>query len=75
MSFRKENCEESQTYFVFSSFASTTFQSIQKEVDLPIVRSDICQNNLRATRLGANFTLDSASFLCAGGEANKGNTF
>lgn len=43
-----------------------------REVDVPLVDTNSCQNLLRATRLGANFALDSTSFMCAGGEAGKG---
>lgn len=44
-----------------------------KEVDVPLVDQNSCQNQLRTTRLGLNFVLDSTSFVCAGGEAGKGN--
>jgi hypothetical protein len=43
-----------------------------KDVEVPLVDTNNCQNQLRATRLGANFGLDSTSFICAGGEAGKG---
>lgn len=48
------------------------YQAIEKEVDVPIVDQTTCQNQLRATRLGFNFQLDFTSFVCAGGEAGKG---
>lgn len=54
-----------------SDFVNGVYQSIIKEVDVPIVDANTCQNQLRATRLGTNFQLDSTSFLCAGGEAGK----
>ena len=53
----------------FSSVAQ--YQATQKEVDVPIVDQATCQTQLRATRLGANFTLDTSSFICAGGELGK----
>lgn len=48
------------------------FQAIMKDVDVPLVETNSCQTQLRATRLGSNFVLDTASFMCAGGEAGKG---
>jgi hypothetical protein len=45
--------------------------NMQKEVDLPLVDWNTCQNLLRATRLGSSFNLDNG-FLCAGGEGGKG---
>lgn len=53
--------------------ANGQYQAILKEVDLPIVEQNTCQTQLRATRLGANFALDMQSFMCAGGEAGRGN--
>lgn len=47
------------------------YQQILKKVDVPIVVSATCQAELQAARLGANFVLDTTSFMCAGGEANK----
>lgn len=41
-----------------------------KEVGLPLVGHDQCQNALRRTRLGGRFRLHS-SFVCAGGSAGK----
>ncbi|CAG9863829.1 unnamed protein product [Phyllotreta striolata] len=43
---------------------------ILKKVDLPVVPRDVCQENLRRTRLGRYFQLHS-SFMCAGGEPEK----
>lgn len=43
-----------------------------KEVDVPLIDQSSCQNQLKATRLGLNFVLDSTSFVCAGGEEGKG---
>nr|XP_040222106.2 phenoloxidase-activating factor 2-like [Anopheles coluzzii] len=54
-----------------NDFVSGAFQSIPKEVDVPIVNSANCQTALRTTRLGGNFVLDTTSFLCAGGELGK----
>ena len=54
-----------------NDFINGVYQSILKEVDVPIVDSNTCQNLLRATRLGSNFQLDTTSFMCAGGEAGK----
>jgi len=44
--------------------------SILKKIDLPIVPRDICQDQLRQTRLGKAFTLPSG-LICAGGEEGK----
>lgn len=46
-------------------------QTIQTHVDLPLVDQATCQNQLRTTRLGAGFTLDTFSFLCAGGVSGR----
>uniref|UniRef100_A0A182K934 Peptidase S1 domain-containing protein n=1 Tax=Anopheles christyi TaxID=43041 RepID=A0A182K934_9DIPT len=54
-----------------NDFVSGAFQSIPKEVDVPIVSSANCQTALRTTRLGGNFVLDATSFICAGGELGK----
>uniref|UniRef100_A0A182QE06 Peptidase S1 domain-containing protein n=1 Tax=Anopheles farauti TaxID=69004 RepID=A0A182QE06_9DIPT len=54
-----------------NDFVSGAFQSIPKEVDVPIVASSNCQTALRTTRLGGNFVLDTTSFICAGGELGK----
>lgn len=56
-----------------NDFTNTgAYQAIQKEVDVPLVDQNTCQNQLRATRLGSNFALDFTSFVCAGGEPGKG---
>ncbi|XP_047511940.1 phenoloxidase-activating factor 2-like isoform X1 [Pieris napi] len=47
------------------------FQQILKEVDVPIVAPATCQTQLQAARLGPTYVLDTTSFVCAGGEANK----
>lgn len=47
------------------------YQTIQKEVDVPILAPAKCQSDLAATRLGAAFVFDSTSFICAGGETGK----
>lgn len=46
-----------------------------KEVNLPLVDPYTCEFQLRNTRLGPNFVLDTYSFVCAGGELNKGRNF
>lgn len=50
---------------------NTPFVAIQKEIDVPLVEQNLCQNQLRATRLTQNFQLDFSSFVCAGGELGK----
>ncbi|XP_076160246.1 inactive CLIP domain-containing serine protease A3 isoform X2 [Ptiloglossa arizonensis] len=47
------------------------YQSIMKEVDVPIVDQKTCEDSLKKTRLGQYFSLDKNSFLCAGGEPGK----
>ncbi|RWS27437.1 Serine proteinase stubble-like protein [Leptotrombidium deliense] len=47
-----------------------TFQSVLKEVDVPIVNQAQCEHVLRKTRLGAYYELHPG-FLCAGGEPGK----
>lgn len=54
-----------------NDFASGTYQTIQKEVDVPILPPSTCQTALSATRLGPTFVFDSSSFICAGGEIGK----
>lgn len=49
------------------SFKTGTFQESLKQIKLPIVPNDVCQQNLRDTRLSDTFELHD-SFLCAGGE-------
>lgn len=46
-------------------------QTLLQEVDVPVIDSFRCQNQLRNTRLGSTFTLDRNSFICAGGEFEK----
>lgn len=46
------------------------YQVILKEIDLPVVNDDDCQDSLRKTKLGRKFKLDS-SFVCAGGVNGK----
>ncbi|XP_070506196.1 mucin-5AC-like [Chironomus tepperi] len=45
--------------------------NILKHVDLPLLDSPTCQRMLRTTRLNKTFTLDTNSFICAGGEKGK----
>ncbi|CAK1553820.1 unnamed protein product [Leptosia nina] len=42
------------------------YQVILKKVEVPVVDSEVCQKNLRTTRLGLYFKL-SKTFMCAGG--------
>lgn len=42
------------------------YQNILKKIDLSIVPNDVCQQQLRSTRLGNFFRLHE-SFICAGG--------
>lgn len=55
-----------------SSFTAGSTSTVQTQVDVPIVDQTTCQTKLRTTRLGSNFNLDAFSFMCAGGEAGKG---
>jgi secreted trypsin-like serine protease len=43
------------------------YQNILKEVDVPVIDHNTCQNQLRQTRLGYSYNLNSG-FICAGGE-------
>lgn len=54
-----------------NSFTSGSFQTIQNQVEVPIVDQNTCESQLRTTRLGSGFVLDRTSFMCAGGEAGK----
>ncbi|KPM04648.1 serine protease-like protein 5, partial [Sarcoptes scabiei] len=46
------------------------YQSVLMKVDLPVLDSRQCENQLRHTKLGYNFRLDH-SMICAGGEPGK----
>ncbi|XP_026671746.1 uncharacterized protein LOC108627588 isoform X2 [Ceratina calcarata] len=46
------------------------YQNILKEVDVPIVNNQICEQQMRRTRLGPGFNLHPG-FICAGGEEGK----
>lgn len=46
------------------------YQTILKKVDLPMVPHQVCEEELKRTRLGAKFKLHH-SFICAGGQAGK----
>merc|ERR1712223_2231166 len=46
------------------------YQVVLKEIDLPVVSNDVCQDSLRTTRLGKRFKLHP-SFICAGGIPGK----
>merc|ERR1711872_380428 len=50
--------------------AAGEYQVVLKEIDLPVVGHQQCQDSLRRTRLGRRFHLDD-SFICAGGIAGK----
>jgi len=50
--------------------AAGEYQVVLKEIDLPVVGHQQCQDSLRRTRLGRRFLLDD-SFICAGGIAGK----
>jgi len=50
--------------------ATGEYQVVLKEIDLPVVNHDDCQDSLRETRLGGKFKLDD-SFVCAGGINGK----
>lgn len=49
---------------------NSTYRTIMKKVELPIVERTECQKILRTTELGGKFRLHS-SMLCAGGEAGQ----
>ena len=46
------------------------YQSVLMKVDLPVLDTRICENQLKQTKLGYNFRLDR-SMICAGGEPGK----
>jgi len=46
------------------------YQVVLKELEIPTVDSNTCQNSLRTTRLGSRFRLHP-SFMCAGGVPGK----
>jgi len=50
--------------------AAGEYQVVLKEIDLPVVDHDTCQDSLRQTRLGGKFKLHD-SFVCAGGVDGK----
>merc|ERR1719361_2663646 len=50
--------------------AAGEYQVVLKEIDLPVVNHDDCQDSLRKTRLGGKFKLHD-SFVCAGGVNGK----
>merc|ERR1712038_2199055 len=50
--------------------AAGEYQVVLKEIDLPVVGHQQCQDSLRRTRLGRRFNLDD-SFICAGRIAGK----
>lgn len=46
------------------------YQSVLKEVDLPVVSQSECEHAMRSTRLGPYYQLHQG-FMCAGGEGGK----
>jgi len=50
--------------------AEGEYQVVLKEIDLPVVDNNQCQERLRQTRLGSKYKLHN-SFLCAGGVNGK----
>ena len=46
------------------------YQNILKEVDVPVMSNQICEHQMRRTRLGPSFNLHPG-FICAGGEDGK----
>ncbi|OAD60737.1 Serine proteinase stubble, partial [Eufriesea mexicana] len=46
------------------------YQNILKEVDVPVVNNQVCEQQMRRTRLGPGFNLHPG-FICAGGEEGK----
>ncbi|XP_016978373.2 phenoloxidase-activating factor 2 [Drosophila rhopaloa] len=53
-----------------NGFRDENFATVLKKIELPIVPRDICQNQLRKTRLGTDFQL-GFGLICAGGEEGK----
>ena len=50
--------------------AAGEFQVVLKELEIPVVDHNTCQEKFRATRLGPRFRLDP-SFICAGGRPGQ----
>ncbi|KAK2586802.1 hypothetical protein KPH14_011827 [Odynerus spinipes] len=46
------------------------YQNILKEVDVPVVSNQLCESQMKRTRLGPSFNLHPG-FVCAGGEEGK----
>ncbi len=57
--------------FGATAFVNGAYATTLKEVDLPVVDGNTCQNQLRTTRLGSAFSLNQQQFICAGGVAGK----
>lgn len=51
---------------LFCSDKTSRYENVLKKVELSIVPNDVCQKQLRNTRLGNTFRLHD-SFICAGG--------
>lgn len=47
-----------------------SFQAVLREVELPVMGRDECEQALRQTRLGQHYRLH-AGFICAGGESGR----
>lgn len=52
------------------AYKSGRYSNIMKEVIMPVISNEECQDKLRKTRLGRYFKLHNG-FMCAGGEENK----
>merc|ERR1719373_1184033 len=50
--------------------AEGQYQVVLKELEIPTVRNDVCQEKFQDSRLGKRFRLDP-SFMCAGGQAGQ----
>ncbi|KAG5668800.1 hypothetical protein PVAND_016726 [Polypedilum vanderplanki] len=58
----------------FGRYAKTDDANfVMRENDQPLLNASYCQAALRNTSLGKNYTFDSGSWLCAGGELQKSN--
>lgn len=57
--------------FGANSFTSNQYQTVMKEIDVPVLDGPTCQARYVATRLGASFVFNQQSFICAGGELGR----
>ncbi|XP_052852404.1 phenoloxidase-activating factor 2-like [Drosophila gunungcola] len=53
-----------------NGFRDEHYATVLKKIELPIVPREICQNQLRKTRMGTDFALPKG-LICAGGEEGK----